>query len=76
MSNTIKTIEALVARVEELETRVTFQQETIDSLNQIVTDQWKLIDKADKKISSLDDQLYELEQAGGSAPVHQKPPHY
>jgi len=56
-----------VARVEELETRVTFQQETIDSLNQIVTDQWKLIDKADKKISSLDDQLYELEQ---------EPPHY
>ncbi|UTW55125.1 SlyX family protein [Kordiimonas sp. SCSIO 12610] len=64
----------LVSRQDELEAKIMFQQDTIDNLNSVVTEQWKLIDKLKLQIQKLDDQLYELETSdtGGI----QKPPHY
>lgn len=60
-----------------LEEKVAFQEETIETLNQTVTDQWKLIDRLQKRLKDMDDQIYELENnASMNAPANQKPPHY
>jgi len=62
-------------RLAELESRSAFQQETIESLSDMVSKQWKEIDRLKKVMKTLDDQMYELEQNTGQAPT-QKPPHY
>mgnify|MGYP000288929988 CR=1 FL=1 len=70
-------IDALDERLRLLEEKVAFQDETIETLNQTVTDQWKLIDRLKKRLKDMDDQIYELENnAGMNAPANQKPPHY
>lgn len=67
----------LEARLDELEVKFAFQQETIESLNTIVTDQWSVIDRLQKALSRLQDQVIELEDtAGASDPGNIKPPHY
>ncbi len=67
----------LGARLDELEVKFAFQQETIESLNTIVTDQWSVIDRLEKTLSHLQDQVIELEDtAGASDPGNIKPPHY
>jgi uncharacterized coiled-coil protein SlyX len=66
----------LLSRIDELETKTTFQQESIDNLNDVITDQWKIIDHLKLQISKLDDQLYELEISSSNGSANQKPPHY
>lgn len=67
----------LAARLDELEVKFAFQQETIESLNSTVTDQWAIIDRLEKVLSRLQDQVIELEDtAGATDPGNIKPPHY
>ena len=64
-------------RLLELETKVMFQQETIDKLNDVVTSQWQEIDRLKKILNRLDDQLYALEtQIDTPKGAEPPPPHY
>ena len=62
-------------RLAELEVKFAFQQETIDSLNQTVTEQWGEIDKLRQQSTHLKSQLEAMEDGGGDV-VETRPPHY
>ncbi|GKQ52477.1 SlyX family protein [Bradyrhizobium sp. Ce-3] len=71
MSDTAK----LSERIDALEVRLTYQDETIETLNQTITAQWKQIDALTRQIAELRDRLQDAErQAPG--PANEPPPHY
>ena len=62
-------------RINELEMKLTYQQETIDALNETVTDQWGEIERLKNMIPAISERLIKLEEGepeGEIAP----PPHY
>ena len=66
---------ALGERIDALETRLTFQDETIDTLNKTITEQWLKIDALTRQILHLSERLQEAEtRAPGAA--NEPPPHY
>lgn len=67
--------EALGARIDALETRLTYQDETIETLNQTVTAQWKQIDALTRQIAALNDRLEDA-AAQAPGPANERPPHY
>jgi SlyX protein len=66
---------SLSDRVDALETRLTFQDETIEMLNQTITAQWLKIDALTRQLVALSERL---EQAEAQAPgaTNEPPPHY
>lgn len=68
-------IDKLLVRLDELEMRYAFQQETLETLNEIVTDQWAQIDRLAANLNLLKDRV---QQAGNDEPEDpdQRPPHY
>ena len=68
-------VKTLGERVDALETRLTFQDETIETLNQTITAQWMKIDALTRQLLALSERL---EQAEGQAPgaSNEPPPHY
>jgi len=66
---------SLGERVDALETRLTFQDETIETLNQTITAQWLKIDALTRQVVALSERL---EQAEAQAPgaTNEPPPHY
>ena len=67
--------DALVSQVQDLESRLAWQDETIDQLNAIVRGHWDLIDRLEQRLIALEDRLQELEAADGGPPFT-PPPHY
>ena len=68
-------IEELRARVDTLETRLAYQDETIEQLNQTITAQWKQIDALTRQLAQLNERLQETE-ANAPSPANEPPPHY
>jgi SlyX protein len=68
-------IEALTARIDTLEVRIAYQDETIETLNGAITDQWKRIDDLSRQMARLGDRLEQAESREQPAPS-EKPPHY
>jgi SlyX protein len=68
-------IDALNARIETLEVRIAYQDQTIEALNTTITDQWKRIDDLSRQVVRLADRLQEAEAREPAAPA-EKPPHY
>jgi SlyX protein len=66
---------ALSDRIDALESRVMFQDETIETLNQTITAQWQQIDALSRQLASLNDRLQEAE-ANAPPPADEPPPHY
>jgi uncharacterized coiled-coil protein SlyX len=66
---------ALNERIDALEMRLTFQDETIETLNQTITEQWKQIDALTRQLAELKDRLQDAERNSGG-PVNERPPHY
>lgn len=66
---------ALGERIDALEARIAYQDDTIDSLNQTITAQWKQIDALTRQIAALSDRLQEAE-ARAPGPTNERPPHY
>jgi SlyX protein len=65
---------ALSERIDVLETRLTFQDETIEALNKTITAQWQQIDALTRQLAELSERLQEAE---ANAPaVNEPPPHY
>jgi uncharacterized coiled-coil protein SlyX len=65
----------LSARIDALEERLTYQDETIEQLNVTITAQWKQIDALTRQLAALTDRLQEAE-ANAPAPANERPPHY
>ena len=65
----------LANRIDVLEAKLMFQEDTIEVLNQTITLQWQTIDALTRQIKDLSDRLREAE-AGVSDPANERPPHY
>jgi SlyX protein len=65
---------ALGDRIDALETRLTFQDETIETLNKTITAQWLKIDALTRQIAHLSERLLEAEAHTPGA--NEPPPHY
>jgi SlyX protein len=65
----------LSERIDALETRLTFQDETVEALNKTITAQWLKIDALTRQVAHLSERLLEAEtRAPGAA--NEQPPHY
>ncbi|WP_431201684.1 SlyX family protein [Bradyrhizobium betae] len=72
MTNDTKT---LSERVDALEMRIAYQDDTIETLNQTITAQWKQIDVLTRKIAELGERLQDAE-ANAPGAANERPPHY
>jgi SlyX protein len=68
-------LKELSARIDELEARLAFQDDTIETLNATVTAQWLKIDALSRQVAALNDRLRETE-ASMPKPASEPPPHY
>jgi SlyX protein len=68
-------IEELRDRIDTLETRLAYQDETVEQLNQTITAQWKQIDALSRQIAQLNERLQDAE-ARTPGPANERPPHY
>jgi SlyX protein len=68
-------VSALSDRVDALEVRLTFQDETIETLNKTITEQWLKIDLLTRQLVTLSDRLQEAESRAPGA-ANEPPPHY
>jgi SlyX protein len=68
-------VKMLSERIDALETRLAFQDDTIETLNQTITDQWKQIDALTRQMAAMNERLQEAE-AQAPAPGNERPPHY
>ena len=71
----VNDINKLGERVDLLETRLAFQDETIETLNKTITAQWLKIDALTRQVLSLSDRLQEAEASAPGA-ANEPPPHY
>jgi SlyX protein len=68
-------VKTLSERIDALEARLMFQDETIETLNKAITAQWQQIDVLTRQLASLSERLQEAEaHAPGAA--NEPPPHY
>jgi SlyX protein len=65
----------LSERIDALESRLMFQDETIETLNLTITAQWQQIDALTRQLASLSERLTEAE-ADAPRPANEPPPHY
>ena len=72
MTNEIK---SLAERIDALEMRLAYQDDTIETLNQTITAQWKQIDALTRQVAELRDQLQQAE-TNAPGPANERPPHY
>ena len=68
-------VKTLSDRIDVLETRLTFQDVTIETLNKTITEQWLKIDALTRQVLSLSDRLQEAE-ANTPGAANEPPPHY
>jgi SlyX protein len=68
-------VKTLSDRVDVLETRLMFQDVTIETLNQTITEQWQQIDTLTRQVALLSERLQEAE-ANAPSPANEPPPHY
>jgi len=61
-------------RIEALETRIAYQDHTIEDLNTAVTEQWSMIEHLQRKIEQLEHQVLSGSFIADAA--SEKPPHY
>jgi len=62
-------------RIDALESRLAYQDETIEQLNQTITAQWKQIDALTRQFTALSERLQEAE-ANAPTTANERPPHY
>ena len=65
----------LAERIDALESRLAYQDQTIEHLNETITAQWKQIDALTRQVAGLGERLQEAESNSG-APRNEPPPHY
>jgi len=75
MTETTDELSELGSRIDRLEARLMFQDDTIETLNQTITAQWHKIDVLTRQLASLGERLKDAE-ANAPAPSNEPPPHY
>lgn len=68
-------LHVLIERVDALETRIAFQDHTIEELNQTITGQWQQIDLLTRKMVQMEEQLRSGAYIADPA-TEKPPPHY
>lgn len=68
-------LDALSERIDALEMRLTYQDESLEALNQTITAQWTEIDRLTRQVAELKERLREAE-SNMPGPVNEPPPHY
>jgi SlyX protein len=68
-------VKTLSDRIDALETRLMFQDETIDTLNKTITAQWHKIDALTRQVITLSERLRAAETHAPGA-GNEPPPHY
>ena len=68
-------VDAVNERIDALEMRLTYQDVTIETLNQTITAQWVEIDRLTRQIAELKERLQEAE-SNAPGPANEPPPHY
>jgi len=68
-------VKTLSDRIDVLETRLTFQDVTIETLNKTITAQWQKIDALTRQVANLSVRLQEAETHAPGA-TDEPPPHY
>ena len=65
-------------KIIEIETKMAFQEETIEQLNDVIIGQQKAIDKLQRQLVQLNTKIEEESQhwQSESNPVDETPPHY
>lgn len=63
-------------RLEVLETKVAYQEQTIDALNEVVTEQRDLVDRMQREIDRMRQTLDTLAPGEVDAEDEPPPPHY
>jgi len=66
----------LSERIDTLEARVTYQDDTIEILNQTIAAQWREIEALKRQIALMSERLEEARAARGEGPVDETPLHY
>ena len=74
-SRLMSDLQTLSERIDVLETRLAFQDETIETLNKTITAQWQQIDGLTRQLAALGERLSEAE-ANAPGPANEPPPHY
>jgi SlyX protein len=75
----VKIDSAIESRLDELESRLAFQDDLIESLNGIVARQDRDMARLESRVKALADKLEDLAEsaaAPGASPGHEVPPHY
>ena len=65
----------LTERIDALEIRLSYQDVTIETLNQTITAQWTEIDRLTRQIAELKERVREAE-SNAPGPANERPPHY
>lgn len=68
--------EALIERIEVLETKVGFQDRTIDALNEVVTSQHDRLDALEARVAKLREMAESMVQGEVESGEEPPPPHY
>lgn len=66
----------LTNRLDDLEIKFSYQQETIDSLNETVTKQWSEIEALRRQLHRLEGRLQDMADLQSDAGNEPPPPHY
>lgn len=65
------------ARLDALEMRIAYQDETIETLNHTITAQWKQIDALTREVERLNQRVQAAENSIAAPPANEPPPpHY
>ena len=67
--------DTLSERINALEMRLTYQDVTIETLNQTITAQWVEIDRLTRQIAELKERLQDAE-SNAPGPANEPPPNY
>ncbi|WP_298255675.1 SlyX family protein [Bradyrhizobium sp.] len=68
-------LNTLTDRIDTLEARLAFQDDTIETLNKTITEQWAKIDALTRQLMALSERLQEAESQM-PRPANEAPPHY
>jgi SlyX protein len=68
--------QSLAARIDALEVRIAYQDETIETLNKTITEQWRKIDALGREVINLRERLDDAEMKSGAGTAQEPPPHY
>ncbi len=68
-------LRTLSDRLDAVESRLMYQDQTIETLNQTITDQWIKIEALLRQVAALSERLEDA-ATNVPAPANERPPHY